>query len=597
MNRKKELIITLIAIVAVIILFSFFLKDIMIPFIKAEMKNNVNEAKEILKDNGWFGFAAVVLIEAIQMVVIFIPAEFIQISCGLSFPFPIALILCDLGVCLGSLIIFSLVRLFKFSSSAYIKNKEKIDLLGAKTNNDKQTILFMLLLFIMPLIPFGAICYFGSGTKLPLKKYLPTVAVGCLPSIVTSNLMGTAGRAFIKKTIPLWILILIIAVLGLLLFITLLFFIFRYFLKENDRTPESVLFSSFMRFVERMRKNKQKLIIEDKLMQKIEDPYIILANHESFYDFYYVSKIVKNKPAAIVGNEYYLSLPIIRHLSLKKGYPVMIFPEGRLSTDGTNYPIVEKSGAFYKKLNRDIVFVKLEGAYLSKPKWRKSFLKSEIRVTVSKIIKKDELAEIDASELDRIIQNELSFNDFDNHINCYKSRNLAKGLEKILYICPSCGELYRTKGEGNVFKCHSCGKELHILPDYSFEGDNTIKNIADYYREIKNIEKTGLDSLHIETAVKTKIFNPKGRTKKETGICELSAKEFVYKSKNEEFHVPTDEILAMPYSCGEEFELYLGNRLHYFYPTHNRNQVVRWALIIDLLYERRSGLFNNEQSE
>ena len=51
------------------------------------------------------------LVEALQEVVVFIPAEFIQISSGLSYPFYIALLLCDLGACLGATIIYVLVNL------------------------------------------------------------------------------------------------------------------------------------------------------------------------------------------------------------------------------------------------------------------------------------------------------------------------------------------------------------------------------------------------------------------------------------------------------------------------------------------------------
>ena len=80
-------------VIAVIALFSFFLIDIMIPFIRLQSANDVAGASELLKERGWKGFLAVSLVEALQMLVVFIPAEFIQISSGLSYPFPIALAL------------------------------------------------------------------------------------------------------------------------------------------------------------------------------------------------------------------------------------------------------------------------------------------------------------------------------------------------------------------------------------------------------------------------------------------------------------------------------------------------------------------------
>ena len=34
---------------------------------------------------------------------------------------------------------------------------------------------------------------------------------------------------------------------------------------------------------------------------------------------------------------------------------------------------------------------------------------------------------------------------------------------------------------------------------------------------------------------------------------------------------------AAAFSCGEEFELYHENELHYFYPKENRRQAARWV--------------------
>ena len=72
----------------------------------------------------------------------------------------------------------------------------------------------MFFLFLMPLIPFGAICYYGSSTKIRYREYILTVAIGVIPSIVTSNLMGAAAKAFIRNDIPIPLLVLIIALLA-----------------------------------------------------------------------------------------------------------------------------------------------------------------------------------------------------------------------------------------------------------------------------------------------------------------------------------------------------------------------------------------------
>ena len=84
MKKRTQSIIIAAALLAVIALFTFFLKDILVPYVRMEINNDLDGAKELLRSRGVFGFLTVVLVEALQMVVVFIPAEFIQISSGLS---------------------------------------------------------------------------------------------------------------------------------------------------------------------------------------------------------------------------------------------------------------------------------------------------------------------------------------------------------------------------------------------------------------------------------------------------------------------------------------------------------------------------------
>ena len=72
--------------------------------------------------------------------------------------------------------------------------------------------------------------------------------------------------------------------------------------------------------------------------------------------------------------------------TLRKGYPVVVFPEGRLSPDGRQNPIVENAAALYKRSKVPLVLVNIQGAYFANPKWRKRFLKSDIYVSVRRVI-------------------------------------------------------------------------------------------------------------------------------------------------------------------------------------------------------------------
>ena len=132
MKKTTQRIVIAVSVLITVALFALFLSDILIPFIRLEIANDVEGAQALLRSKGIFGALTVILVEALQEVVVFIPAEFIQISTGLSYPFYIALILCDIGACLGATIIYVLVNTFRFSNKAYEKNEKKIEKLAAR---------------------------------------------------------------------------------------------------------------------------------------------------------------------------------------------------------------------------------------------------------------------------------------------------------------------------------------------------------------------------------------------------------------------------------------------------------------------------------
>jgi len=597
-----------IILVTVICLFTFFLKDILVPFIKLQAHHDVDGATALLREKGVLGFIAVSLVEALQMVVIFIPAEFIQISSGLSYPFPIALALCDIGVCLGATIIFVLVRVFHIQSDAYQRRRKIIDRLSEGTRN-KNTMFLLYLLFFMPLIPFGAICYYGSSTKLPYRRYIFTVATGVVPSIVVSNLMGAAGRAFVVQSLPLWLLVLIIVVLAALLFVIIAIFIKRFYFKDNGSDTESPAYGAVISLFSMIHGKKQKVEVDDSLLETASSPYIMLSNHESFFDFLYLYKLNHPKNPTFVINEYYCTRPIARHVPLgcsmipkklfvtemrtplsimhtiKKGYPVVIFPEGRLSPDGRSNVFLP-GAALYRKLGVDLVLTKITGAYFSNPKWRKKRFLSDIKVKVERVIKADEMEQMSPGEIEKIISDTL-FNDAsENENRLFPQKDKAKGLENILYRCIDCGSLYTTVGKGNDLVCTACGARHSLDEHYHFNGEPS--TIPGYYDGIKTLEAKDLDNLDLHAKVRTKVFAESGKTiRKEYGECTLTPQGLRYRSDTVEFMVRMEDMPAMAFSCGTEFEVYHNTDLYYFYPVENPQQCARWALLVDMFAERR----------
>ena len=612
MKKTTQRIIILASLIAAVGLFVLFLSDILIPFIRMELANDIDGAKELLASRGVLGFLSVVLVEALQMVVVFIPAEFIQISSGLSYPFYIALLLCDLGVCVGATIIYVLVTLFRFSSNAYERNEKKIEKLAAKVKKDRGTQMLLYLLFIMPLIPFGAICYYGSYRKMKYTRYIFTVATGVIPSIVTSNLMGLAVRYFIANDLPFWLLILIIVLLAGILLAVLFLFLNRFYFRQDEGTPDSVFMTGFFGALHRFCRHRQRLHVDDEKIRDLQIPYIVLCNHESFFDMYYMNRLLSCAPmnASYVVNKHYLSHPLIRKIAsksgavpkklfypdvavplqimrtLKKGYPVVIFPEARLSVDGRSYPIVDRSASFYRRLKTDIVIAKIRGAYFAKPKWRRRFFRTDIFISADRVITRDEIAAMTDDALNRLIDESIAYDESKDPVGVFRQTDKAKGLQNILYRCADCGALYTTRGVGNELVCSACGKTHRLNERYLFEDEPF--SIGEYYERIRALEKKELPELRLEADVDTVIFRDTGKYRtREKGHCMLSAEGFSYRSDSVTFTIGFDALPALPFSVDAEFETYYNGDQYYFYPRENRRQVVRWALIVDIVKEMR----------
>ncbi|MBQ7164858.1 MAG: VTT domain-containing protein [Clostridia bacterium] len=603
---EKIVVFSLAAVV--IALLVFFLKDIFFPFIRMEIDQDFDGAKQLLRSKGILGGATVVLVEALQMVVIFIPAEFIQLSSGMSYPWYLAVILCDLGVVLGASIIYFIVHILHFEGDIFhqsdkISKYEK----GGKT---RSTVILMYFLFFMPIIPFGAICYFASHKRIKYPRYILTCATGVLPSICTSIIMGTAIKEFIANDLKLWALILIIIGAAAILFVLIFIILYKFYIKQNNNTPDSVFYTIFRKVADIHLKRKCKVKVTGESAEDIEGPYLVLANHASFYDFYYITAIDKKRNFCFVVNRHYFGVPIVGAVARRcgfipkkifsgdvetikkifrmkeKGYPIIMFTEGRLSNDGVTNGINAATAELAKKLGVPLVLARIENSYLMKPKWRKKFFKNTVTVNVKRIITAEELAAADSGEIYADIKKELYYDAFSRGAT-FRNKNKAAGLDGLLYMCPHCKTLYSTVSEGDGITCSRCGKGYTLNEKYLFDGDG-IRDIHGYYEAIKDAERENIREVSLKIGVTVKIFNEKNnRYDGEEGFFFLDGGGVKFESEKSayKFDLPLSALEGIAYSVNEEFELYHDNRLHYFYPKGEKRICTRVALLYDLLKE------------
>ena len=628
-NKKKKIVTRIVfAIITIIVicLLFFLFRNIILEVLRLTKANDNEGLKEFMRSKGWFGYITVVLVEALEMVVVFIPAEFIQIPAGLSFFFPIAILLCDLGVCLGASIIYFLVHVLKFDNEFIEKGQKRIKNLATKRKNQNTQIL-MYFLFVTPIIPFGAICYWASNTKISYRRYILTCFTGVIPSIVTSIIMGTSIKYFITESLPIWLLVIIIIGLGAILFIGM-FLISRKFLFDGKKvrgTPNSIYtpIAGFLMGLYVKRTTKLKMV-EDNLYDKmgsISGAKLYLSNHLSANDIYHVFRYIDPDRPALICNKYYYRFPAARWFLNKLGFitktlynpdfetvkkmlkyakddtSILMYPEARLSIDGTTGPLTNGTANLVKKLGLTVVILEQSGNYLANSKYRKAKKRVVSEVRVKRIIEKEELASLDINDLDEIIRTNLAHNEFDYALNYeFKDNNKAYNLDKVLYKCPHCHKEFSMKADGNKLTC-DCGFSLELDEHFRFnDNEYNIKTIHDYYEFIKDEERKYIalcNDLIIsqEVIVKKISFKNKKYDVYGEGVCTLTKEAFSFKGTvgdNEvSFTHLVENLQALPFSVGEEYECYYNNELYYFYPKVNKDTCIRVALLYDLLQENK----------
>lgn len=373
---------------------------------------------------------------------------------------------------------------------------------------------------------------------------------------------------------------------------------------KNDGTPDSPFYNFIFLLVRIWAGGKPKPQFELNGFEELEGPYILLSNHESFFDFYYLRQLPHKKKPVYVINRFYCTRPFLHFLServgmipkrifytdmvtpvrimrmIKKGFPVIIYPEGRLCIDGRTNRITEPGGAFYKRLGVDIVLANVNGAFYEKPKWRKTRYRTPVKITIKKIIRKEELKNLSGDEIDSIINSTVRNDATVKLMSTYPQKDKAEGLQNILYRCYACDGLYTTRGKGNTISCTSCGRTFTLDEHYRFIEEPY--TIAAWYDHIEEYERKHIKDIDLTVDATAEIYPPKGKMT-ERAKCRLTYDSVTYESDRLKFEYPISKMQGILFTAGVHFELYHDDEQIYINPDTDPVQSVRWAHIVDII--------------
>ncbi len=232
----------------------------------------------------------------------------------------------------------------------------------------------------------------------------------------------------------------------------------------------------------------------EKFKGKQDRPYLILYNHQTAFDQFFVGLAFK-KPVYYLASEDLFSngwlsslikylvepIPIKKQTTDikailncmrvgKEGGSIAIAPEGNRTYSGETVYMSPTISALARKLNMPVALYRIEGGYGVQPRWSDCTRRGKMRAFVSRVIEPEEYASLSDGELFALIQDGLYQNEAKADAE-FKSPRLAEYVERCIYTCPTCG-LTTIESHGDIIECKKCGIKVRYLPNKELRGVN-----------------------------------------------------------------------------------------------------------------------------
>jgi transcription elongation factor Elf1 len=191
----------------------------------------------------------------------------------------------------------------------------------------------------------------------------------------------------------------------------------------------------------------------------------------------------------------------IKYMLKENKTSVLMYPEAGYSFDGRTTTLPRGLGVLIKRLGVPVVTVITQGAFHRDPLYNMLQIRDvKVSAHVKCIATPDELREKSVEELDALIDEAFSFDNFawqrDNKISIDVPFR-ADGLDRILYKCPHCNEENKMEGKGTHLTCHACGKqwEMDEFGQLCAIGSQTeFPHIPDWYEWQRSCVRAELES-------------------------------------------------------------------------------------------------------
>jgi len=228
----------------------------------------------------------------------------------------------------------------------------------------------------------------------------------------------------------------------------------------------------------------------------LDGPCLLISNHVTTWDPLLVAMSLRDKQTYFVASEHLFRLGLVTRLlndlvapiprrkaaagsdtaraclrHLRAGRSVCIFAEGEQCWDGHTGPIFPATGKLAKVSGASLVTFRLEGGYLSLPRWGRGVRRGRMHGAPVRIYSPAELKTMTPGEIDAAIQADIREDAWARQEEtpaAYRGKRRAEGLERALFLCPVCGQIGTLRTEGDRLFC-SCGLNLCYTETGTFD--------------------------------------------------------------------------------------------------------------------------------
>lgn len=197
MNKltKKEKIYMIIRSIIVIlaIIFMVYITMKCIPLIgKLSNESTRIEFKNEIAAMGFKGILMVLGLQILQIIVAVIPGQPMEIVAGMLYGTWGGMLLCLVGIFIGTTIIFFLVRRIGTGFMQLFFSKEKIDSIKNSKifRNPAKFEIILFIMFVIPLLPKDIFIYLGGVSPVRPKRFLAIATFARIPGLFVTVYAG-----------------------------------------------------------------------------------------------------------------------------------------------------------------------------------------------------------------------------------------------------------------------------------------------------------------------------------------------------------------------------------------------------------------------